>query len=141
MPLARFVAFHEVPEPGDMALPPLRFAVIIAHAPDGAVLVLSRFRKVWELPGGLIDPGETPRQAAVRELEEESGCHARAPHWLGVVEVSDGTAHFGAVYRCDVDDVPAVFENAETAGLARWSRGQAPQPLGHADAALLARFG
>ena len=28
---------------------------------------------VWELPGGKIDPGETPSQAAVRETREELG--------------------------------------------------------------------
>ena len=27
----------------------------------------------WQLPKGLIDPGETPEQAAVREVREESG--------------------------------------------------------------------
>ena len=28
---------------------------------------------LWELPAGLIDPGETPREAAARETEEELG--------------------------------------------------------------------
>src|SRR5579862_9359391 len=28
---------------------------------------------LWELPAGLIEPGEAPRQAAARELEEELG--------------------------------------------------------------------
>jgi ADP-ribose diphosphatase len=28
---------------------------------------------IWELPAGLVDPGETPREAAARELEEELG--------------------------------------------------------------------
>jgi len=139
--LARFVTFHEVAEheiPG--ALRPT-FAVIIARARDGAVLVLSCYRKVWELPGGLIDPGESPRQAAERELVEEAGCQARATTWLGVVEVNDGATHHGAVFQCEVDDVPARFENAETAGLARWRRDQAPHPMGHTDTALLERFG
>ena len=141
MPLAQFVQFHEVPEQGPGLPPALRFAVMIAHAEDGVVLVSSCFRKVWELPGGLIDPGETPRQAAERELVEEAGCQALQSRWLGVVEVQDGTTHFGAVYRCGVRAVPAHFENAETAALARWRRAHAPQPLGHTDAALLERFG
>ncbi|MGH8887665.1 MAG: NUDIX domain-containing protein [Egibacteraceae bacterium] len=42
------------------------------------VLMLSRHRFVtdtwaWELPMGLIDEGETPQEAAVREVEEETG--------------------------------------------------------------------
>ena len=139
--LARFVAFHDLAEHENTGAGPLRFAVIIARARDGVVLVHSRYRKVWEPPGGLIDAGETPRQAAERELFEEAGCHARATAWLGVVEVSDGATHLGAVYECEVDEVPARFENSETAGLARWRRGQAPQPMGHTDAALLGRFG
>lgn len=36
------------------------------------LLVIFR-RGSWDLPKGKIDPGETPEQAAVREVEEETG--------------------------------------------------------------------
>ena len=141
MPLARFVAFHDAPERAVTSLPTPKFAVMIARSPDGVVLVFNRFRQVWELPGGFIDPGESLRQGAERELAEEAGCIARDSEWLGVVEVNDGGAHFGGVFRCSVDHVPAHFENAESAGIALWRRDRAPEPLGHSDAALLGKFG
>jgi 8-oxo-dGTP diphosphatase len=140
MALARFIAFHEVPEHDTRALPALTYAVMMARAPKGVVLVNSRFRQVWELPGGAIDPGETPRVAAIRELVEESGCVARDTRWLGVVEVNDGRAHFGALLYCEVDQVPEDFANAETVAIGYWERAAPLSPLGHPDEAVLRRF-
>jgi len=46
---------------------------------DAALLLTRRSRSLrrhagqWALPGGRIDPGETPEQAALRELHEETG--------------------------------------------------------------------
>ena len=33
----------------------------------------------WAMPGGGLDPGETPREGALRELREETGWHDVAP--------------------------------------------------------------
>jgi 8-oxo-dGTP diphosphatase len=41
---------------------------------DDRVLVLkASYKDYWSFPGGMIDAGETPRQAAIRELREEAG--------------------------------------------------------------------
>jgi 8-oxo-dGTP diphosphatase len=140
--LAKFVAFHDVAEADQSRPGGLYFSIILARAPGGVVLVFNRWRKVWELPGGLIDPGESPADAAVRELWEEAGCVAVSPEWRGVIEVSDGRSHFGAVYECRVADMPTDFASDETGAIAPWQRGRPPpQPLGNSDAAVLNRWG
>lgn len=55
------------------------------------VLLLWRHRFVpgvwnWELPGGIIDDGETPEQTAARELEEETGYRAHTLEHLVTFE-------------------------------------------------------
>jgi 8-oxo-dGTP diphosphatase len=139
--LARFVAWHEISESGYSSVADPTFAVVLARSAKGVVLVFNRYRKVWELPGGLIDPGESPRICAGRELAEESGCIARNLQWLGLVEVQDGRSHFGAVFACDVVAVPDSFSSDEIGGITMCRKDSRPQPLGHCDTELLHRFG
>lgn len=47
-------------------------------ARDGRILMQQRradraFGRLWEFPGGKIEPGESPESALVREIEEELG--------------------------------------------------------------------
>ncbi len=63
---------------------------IVPVAPDGSILLLRQYRYVlqdwsWELPGGIIDDRETPMQAALRELQEESGYAAHRMELLATV--------------------------------------------------------
>jgi len=44
----------------------------LVQNPQNELLVFYR-RGSWDLPKGKIDPGETPEQAAVREVQEETG--------------------------------------------------------------------
>lgn len=51
---------------------------IIPLTSDGQVIFVRQFRQgtremTLEVPGGIVDPGETPKQSALRELYEESG--------------------------------------------------------------------
>ena len=52
--------------------------VILPLLPDGRMVMIRQVRRIveqelWELPAGTLDRGETPLQAARRELAEETG--------------------------------------------------------------------
>ena len=64
-----------------MLKPTLDVAVNIVRRADGRVLLAERTPRqisagFWELPGGKVDPGESPAEAARRELAEEIGIRA-----------------------------------------------------------------
>lgn len=59
---------HALPEDA-----PVPLALVALWHDERVLMVFDRFRQQWELPGGGIEPGETPRQAALRELAEETG--------------------------------------------------------------------
>jgi ADP-ribose pyrophosphatase len=56
--------------------------VVLPVLPDGRILLIQQYRHaarqyLWELVAGRIDPGETPKEAAARELIEETGYRAK----------------------------------------------------------------
>ncbi len=48
-------------------------ALVVLRSGGRVLVVFNRWRGEWELPGGTIEPGESARETAARELDEESG--------------------------------------------------------------------
>lgn len=108
------VALEQSPEKDvDLASVTCPLSLVVVRAPDGAVLLgRKRWRRVWELPGGVRGPNESARVTAARELVEGTGLEAGFGdlRWVGVAHfalVRPARQERAAVYLAEL---PARFE-------------------------------
>ena len=85
---------------------------------DGHVFVAQRLDNnadAWQMPQGGIDPGETPRAAALRELAEETGVSA------DLVDIHSETADWLA-YDLPLDMIPNIWGGKYRGQKQKWFR-------------------
>ncbi len=66
---------------------PIPASLVVVRFDGSVLMVFSGWRQQWELPGGIREPGETTRQAAVRELAGETGIRSVELEFVAVAEV------------------------------------------------------
>lgn len=81
----------------------------------GRVCLLRNERDEWELPGGKLDPGETPEQCLAREVTEELGIGVQVTNLLDawVYSIRPGVEVFIVTYRCCREGDDAVRRSDE----------------------------
>lgn len=99
----------------------------IAVFKDRKVLLVKRgrppFAGLWSLPGGKVEGGETPRQAACRELKEETGIEAEVEGIIDTVRVAAGGADDSMTYRLTVfygRPIGGRLQSATDSEMAEW---------------------
>jgi ADP-ribose pyrophosphatase YjhB (NUDIX family) len=94
----------------------------------------------WSLPGGWVDVGESPSEAVVREVLEESGYRTRATKLLALLDRDrhDYEPHawhiWKAIFLCELAGAEQGPLGSETDGAAFFDRNALPEPLRSGDA-------
>lgn len=74
----------------------------------------------WSIPGGRVEPGETPAEAAAREVLEETGLTVRVVRELGVVELPWGDGVVFEAHDFLAEILSGELRAADDAADAEW---------------------
>lgn len=96
-------------------------ALALVDTSDRVLIIKANYKEHWTFPGGIVDPGETPRQAALRETSEEVGLevsedisfvmvldrmseHAQSYQFIFQADFPDRLRHQIALQDSEIDD-------------------------------------
>jgi len=119
-----FEVLAKTMKPGEAPYYSLRlpdYAAVVALTEDQRVLAVRQYRPAVErhtieLPSGVVDPGETPAEAARRELLEETGYEEAEVEVLGSMEPDTGRLG-NRIWSCVATGVRRIEGRAPEEGI------------------------
>ena len=106
-------------------------AAVVLRDGDGRVLLVKENygRRRWGLPGGALDPGESPSAAAIREAAEETGLRVQLSHLVSVDFLRTSRPGLRFIFEGTIAGrEPAVQPGGEIAELGWFSPDALPGP-------------
>jgi len=105
-------------------------ATVLLQRPDGRLLMQLRddgggkpipYPNAWNFPGGHVEPGETPLEAAIREIAEEFEIVLAPENCTEVWRYTHAHAEVDHVFLCRVptETKPVMHEGAAWAWMTR----------------------
>lgn len=100
---------------------------------DGKFLILKRneepFKGKWDLPGGFVEMGESPPEAVIREVEEETGFTVEPHRIIGAFTSEyggSGRHTIDVAYLCRITSGEFELDEDEKQDAAWWSLADMP---------------
>jgi 8-oxo-dGTP diphosphatase len=112
--------------PGDATLASL---AVIRDSEGRFLLVRHTYAgKRWALVGGMLEPGESPQEALVREVREEIGLDAEVGPLVGVYTLVPEPVGYRFVFECGIEGAPSIADAAELGDLGWFTLDALPLP-------------
>jgi 8-oxo-dGTP diphosphatase len=107
-------------------------AAVIIQNERGEILFLEQHNGVYGIPGGIVDAGETPPMAAIREALEEACIDVELEYIIGTYLLTGGgwPDIFATVYKANMSrGTPTAGDANEVTEILWRSPHDLPQPL------------
>jgi 8-oxo-dGTP pyrophosphatase MutT (NUDIX family) len=119
--------FVHAPEDAVFDDGPVGFSLVALWHAGRVLMTHQRVRDCWELPGGGIEPGESPRVGAARELLEETGqaVDPDALRFVGFARMrrGDRPVLYGAFFTAQAAEALPFMPNDEVTRI-HWRHGE-----------------